>query len=349
MSEDIPLEPNRPGTGTSAGGVGGVIRRVRAIPTPLIFAIAVAIALLVLWRQGALGDVRIAIQRADRTTVVTGLALYPAALALLCLRWHLLVRMVKGQSHGPRASEAFLTSVVLNYTAPISVASASRAALTKRALGLSVSETSAVALTEVAMDLAVLGIGSLLWLAVGGHAGDVWIALPTTALVAAALLIVVVIAGGAVAAAYARRRTHRWDRVRHAAETILVSPRRRSREALLALLVSVVYWTAQGTVLWTLLRAVTGESDPTLALGVITVPVLLGMLSGLPGGAGVREALMVAVAKAHGADSAEVLVAAVSYRLALFVAIPILYAVVRVWLTFDSGPPAPRGTMAGAE
>jgi uncharacterized protein (TIRG00374 family) len=348
VSEDIPPEWPESATGTSPGGLRSVLRRIRAIPTPLVFGIAVSIALVVLWRQGAINDVRIAVRKADRTTVIVGLALYPAALALLCLRWHLLVRMVKGESHGPRASEAFLTSVVLNYTAPISVASASRAALTKRALGLSVAETSAVALTEVVLDLTVLGIGSVAWLAYSGHAQAIVDALPTTALVAAGMLIVLVIAGGTVAAAFARRRSHIWERVRNAAETVLVSPRRRPREALLALLVSVAYWTAQGIVLWTLLRAFSGESNPTLALGVITVPVLLGMLSGLPGGAGVREALMVAVARAHSADSAEVLVAAVTYRLALFAAIPILYAAVRVWLMFDSGPPAPRGTMANA-
>jgi uncharacterized protein (TIRG00374 family) len=310
----------------------------------VLFAVAVAVALLILWRQGAIDDVRVAARSADRTTVLTGLALYPAALALLCLRWHLLVRMVKGESHGPRASEAFLTSVVLNYTAPISVASASRAALTKRALGLSISETSAVALIEVAADVAVLGAGSLLWFALSGRTGDVLDALPSSALLAAFALILVVLGVGVAAAMFARRRAHLWERVRHACETILVSPRRRPREAAAAAAVTVAYWCAQGVVIWTLLRAITGESDATLALGVITVPVLLGMLSGLPGGAGVREALMVAVAKAHDADTAEVLVAAVTYRLALFAAIPILYLAVRVWLASNPGPP-PRGTI----
>jgi uncharacterized protein (TIRG00374 family) len=287
-------------------------------------------------------------READRLTILTGLALYPAALALLCVRWHLLVRMVKGTSHAPRASEAFLTSVVLNYTAPVSVASASRAALTKRALGLSVAETSAVALTEVALDLAVLGTGSLLWFAISRHVQDVADALPTTALIVAGALIVLIIGSGLAAANFARRRAHLWERVRQAGTTILVSPRKRPKEAILALVVSIAYWTAQGIVLWTLLRAITGENDPALALGLITIPVLLGMLSGLPGGAGIREALMVVIAKAHGADSAEVLVAAVTYRLALFAAIPILYGAVRIWLAIDPSPPAARGTIVGA-
>ena len=72
------------------------------------------------------------------------------------------------------------------------------------------------------------------------------------------------------------------------------------------------------------------------------LPVLVGMLSPIPGGAGVREALMVAVARAEGADTAAVLVAAVTYRVALFLAVPILYAGARaalVW-TAKRGPDA---------
>jgi hypothetical protein len=65
---------------------------------------------------------------------------------------------------------------------------------------------------------------------------------------------------------------------------------------------------------------------------LITVPVLVGMLSPVPGGAGIREALMIGVARVEGADTAIVLVAALVYRVALFLAIPILYLAVRIWL-----------------
>jgi uncharacterized membrane protein YbhN (UPF0104 family) len=58
------------------------------------------------------------------------------------------------------------------------------------------------------------------------------------------------------------------------------------------------------------------------------------MLSPVPGGAGVREALMVAVAQARGLDEAAVaavLIAAVAYRVALFLAIPPLFLAARLW------------------
>ncbi|HEY8448184.1 MAG TPA: lysylphosphatidylglycerol synthase transmembrane domain-containing protein [Thermomicrobiales bacterium] len=322
----------------------GMLRRV---PTPIVFAVAIAIAIGVLWHRGAIDDVRTAISEADRTTLLTGLILYPAALALLCFRWHVLVRMIHGASHAPRASEAFLTSVALNYTAPVSVASASRALLTKRALGLSATETSAVALWEVAADVGVLGLGGAAWLVFSGEGADVLAALPGNAFIAAGVLVAVLLLGALVAVAFIRRRPRLQERLQFAALTILTSPSKRPALAFAAVAISVLYWFMQGVVLWTLLRAVTGESDPMLALGFVTLPVVLGMLSGLPGGAGIREALMVAVADAYGANPSEALVAAVTYRIALFAAIPILYGAVRIWLMADPGPQS-HGTMLTA-
>ncbi|MEA2515683.1 MAG: Lysylphosphatidylglycerol synthase region [Thermomicrobiales bacterium] len=324
------------------GQVVGLLRRIRSLPTPLIFALAIAIAAFVLWRQGSIGDVETAVRRADRGTILTALALYPGALALLCLRWHLLVRMIKGVSSLPKASEAFLVSVVLNYTAPVSVASASRAVLTKRSLGLSATETGAIALWEVAADLLVLALGALLWLALGGHAGDIAGALPKNTVLFAAVLLALFILTVAAASIVLRRRPRLRERLLVALRTVITAPGNRPGDAVLASITTVVYWTVQTTVLWSLLRALAGTSDPVLALGLVTFPVLLGMLSGLPGGAGVREALMVAVARVHHADTAAVLVTAITYRILLFAAIPILYGAVRIWLSHaarsDHGP-----------
>jgi uncharacterized membrane protein YbhN (UPF0104 family) len=76
-----------------------------------------------------------------------------------------------------------------------------------------------------------------------------------------------------------------------------------------------------------------------LSLGLISLPILVGMLSPVPGGAGIRELIMIAVAKVHDVDSAPVLLAALTYRIALFASIPILYAGVRFWLS--RSPQAP--------
>ncbi len=315
-----------------------LLRRVRSLPTPLIFGVAIVVAAVVLWRQGSIDDVETAIRQADRGTILTALVIYPAALSLLCLRWHILVRMIKGVSSLPKASEAFLVSVVLNYTAPVSVASASRAVLTKRSLGLSATETGAIALWEVAADILVLALGALLWLALGGHAREIADALPQNTLLFAGALIALLAVTLAAASLFLRRRPHMRERLLVALRTVITAPGNRPGDAVLAFGITVLYWTLQTIVLWSLLKALAGTSDAVLALGIATFPVLLGMLSGLPGGAGVREALMVAVARVHHADTAAVLVTAITYRIFLFAAIPILYAAVRLWLSHT-----PRG------
>jgi uncharacterized protein (TIRG00374 family) len=312
--------------------------RLSAIPTPAIFAFSIVLAVLLLFWEGALGDVGPAIRRADDGTIVAGLLLYLAGLALLCLRWHLLVRMIKGISHAPRAAEAFLTSVVINYAAPVSLAVPSRVALTKRALGLTATETGAVALWEIATDVLVLGLASLLWFGVGGREADVVPAASSGVIVAVGIMLGALVAGVAIIFVVARTRPRLWERALTTIRTTLTYPTRRPVDAVLAVAISVVYWIVQGAVLWLLLDAIGQRPGFPLVLGLISLPILVGMLSPVPGGAGVREALMLAVARVHDADGASVLLAAVTYRIALFASIPILYALVRLWLTFDPAP-----------
>src|SRR5688572_2850329 len=118
-----------------------LLRRLLAIPTPVVFFLSVTIAVVLLWQQGAVRDIGPALRSANLGQMALAFALYLAGLVLLCLRWHVLVRMIGGKSDGLRASEAFVTSVAINYAAPLSLAIPSRALLTMRALGLNRTET----------------------------------------------------------------------------------------------------------------------------------------------------------------------------------------------------------------
>jgi uncharacterized protein (TIRG00374 family) len=321
---------------------GGLIHRVSRIPTPLIFLGSVGIAMLLLWREGSLSQVGDAIQSANVPTIIAGLLLYLVGLALLCVRWDLLVKMVKGVSNLPRASEAFLTSVVINYAAPIGLAVPSRAALTKRALGLDAAETGAVALWEVAVDVLVLAAFSVLWLLLGGKNADL---LPDTSGGQKLALAAIVVIGAALAATVglliARRKPKLWTKIRVTMTSIVTFPAKRPLDAALAIGTTVIYWIGQGAVIWLLLSALDVSPSATLVLGLISIPILVGMLSPVPGGAGIREALMLAVARAHNADSAAVLLSALTYRIALFASIPVLYAAVRLWLSVSPRASSP--------
>ena len=305
-------------------------RRLLTVPTPLVFGLSVAIAAVLLWRQGSIGDLGETARRLAPAVLAAVLALYAFGLALLCLRWHALVRMAGGTSSIPLAAEAFLTSVVVNYAAPIGLAVPTRAALSARDLGLSAGSGAAVAVWEVGFDVAVLGALSLTWLAVGDRSV---VRAVDPGSPPAALLAVVALAALGLAALVAARRPGWRRRARLAARDLLRYPGRRPEQAALALGLTIAYWAFQAAILRLLLGAVGVGSGagPTLILGLLGPPVLVGMLSPVPGGAGVREALMVAVAQAQGVDGAAVLLAAVAYRAALFVAIPPLYAGARFW------------------
>jgi len=293
------------------------------------FTGAILIGLLVLWRRGQLGETWRTLKDADPRVLVAGGVLYLIGLAVLCLRWHLLLVVVHGRSHLAIASEAFLSSVAIKYMAPGGLAVPIRAALTKRALGLTLTETTAVALWELGSDILVLGVGSVIWIALGGYQSDAldgqWSTiLPLTA--AAAVL-------GVVGLLVLRRvRPALVARILGKANEVARLPAKDPRTAVITLGISIAYWVMQGATIALMLEAVDIRPTPVLVLGLTSLPILVGMVSPGPGGAGVREVLMTGVASLHGVAAAPVLVAAVIYRVALLASIPVLYIAVQIWL-----------------
>ena len=309
----------------------GVLGKLSRIPTPVIFFGSIAIAMFILWRTGDVDEVLDSLRNANPWLLLLGAFLYLAGLFLLCVRWHSLVIMVHGSSNFGRAGEAFLTSVVINYAAPVGLAVPTRAALTKRALGLTLTETGAVALWEVGADVIVLAIGSALWLATGGYANSGYSLSDITPLVGFGIVVTILVGIGAMIVVL---RSVRIAPVRHKIREVLTYPGRNRREFAISLSLTAVYWVMQGVVLAIMLNALGVHPDPWLVLGITSVPILVGMLSPLPGGAGVREALMGGIARIHGAAVSPTIFAAVAYRLALFASIPVLYLLFRVWLSF---------------
>ena len=308
------------------------------IPTPVIFAGSVMLALLVLWFQGSLRDALAAISTADPGLLLIAAPIYVGSLALLCFRWHALVLMARGASDLPKASEAFLTSVVINYAAPIGLAVPSRAALTKRALGLDAQATGTIAIWEIGMDIAVLGTGTVLWLILAeGSPGAVRSELAGSAgiyAIGAALLLTMALAAGI----WVVRSPGRRARLVPVARRILLAPAARPGSATLALITTGAYWIVQGVVIAMLLRSLGVDHSFEFVLGLTSLPILVGMLSPVPGGAVVREALMYVIARLADVPGDAVIAAAVIYRFALFGAIPILYVMTRWWISHRREP-----------
>lgn len=296
------------------------------------------LALVVLWVQGSLRDAVAAIGDADPGILLIAAPIYVGSLALLSYRWHALVLMAHGRSDLPRASEAFLTSVVINYAAPIGLAVPSRAALTKRALGLDAEATGTIAIWEIGMDVAVLGAGTVLWfLLADGSLGAVRTELAgsfAVIAIAGAVVAVIVVVG----LLWLMKSPARRDRLLPTLGGILRAPAARPRAAILALVTTTAYWIIQGFVLAILLRSLDVDHSFEFVLGLTSLPILVGMLSPIPGGAVVREALMYVVARLGDVPGDAVIAAAVIYRFALFAAIPLLYVITRWWISHRQGP-----------
>ena len=323
-----------------------VRRVVGRVPAPAIFLVAIVLALVILWTRGSLDDVVTTLRHARPAQIIEAALLFLLGLTLLSVRWHILIIMIVGRSIYPRAAEAFLTSIALNYISPVSVAIPARAALTKRALGLSLTQTSTVAAWELLTDVIVLALGALVWLLITPTSWSVLGSIPLpflfalAAVVAVAILLLVVVA---------LRSVGLRQRAFGIGGDMILAPRRRPTVFALALTATVVYWVVQATVIYILLDALGAEHHVRMVLGMATLPWLVGMASMVPGGTGVREAMMVAVAGVEGAAAAPALIAAVTYRICLFAAIPVLYLVLRIWLRHDGSSTPPEPAMTGGE
>jgi uncharacterized membrane protein YbhN (UPF0104 family) len=299
---------------------------ILAVPTPIIFTIAAALAVLLLWRQGRLVEIMGSMRDVHPGRVAAILLVYAGSILLLSVRWHALVRMAGGAPHWTSSSEVFLTSVIVNYAAPIGLAVPTRAALTVRDLELSPSQSGAVVGWEAALDVVALSAISAAWLILGGSE------LVQTMTADGRVLVFIAIVGllGAVAMRFASRSTAIGSRIAPFAGRMLSSPAEHPVLALIAIALTVGFWITQLGIMAALLAVFGVSVSLPLLLGIMGVPVLVGMLSPVPGGAGVREALMAAAARLGGTPAGPVVLAAVAYRLALFLVTPLVWGAVRL-------------------
>jgi uncharacterized membrane protein YbhN (UPF0104 family) len=299
---------------------------ILAVPTPVIFVAAAALAIVLLWRQGGLTEIVDSVRNVHPGRVAAILLVYAASILLLGIRWHTLVRMAGGAPHWSSSAEVFLTSVIVNYAAPIGLAVPTRAVLTVRDLQLSPGQSGAVVSWEAALDVMALTVISVAWLLLGGAELVRTMSVDGREL---AILVVVVALGAGATVAVTRSAAIR-SRIAPFAGHILSSPAEHPMLALLALALTGGFWAVQIGIMAALLQLFGVSVSLSLLFGIMGVPVLVGMLSPVPGGAGVREALMAAAARLAGISAGPVVLAAVAYRLALFLVTPLVWGAVRL-------------------
>jgi uncharacterized membrane protein YbhN (UPF0104 family) len=171
-----------------------------------------------------------------------------------------------------------------------------------------------------------LAVISAAWLILGGS--DLIQTMTFDVRLLALLAIVGIL--GAVAMRVASRSTAIRSRIAPFAGRMLSSPAEHPVLALVAVALTGGFWITQVGIMAALLALFGVTISLQLLLGIMGVPVLVGMLSPVPGGAGVREALMAAAARLGGTPAGPVVLAAVAYRLALFLVTPLVWGAVRL-------------------
>lgn len=324
MTESSAGSDMLPATGQTASPAGGwrrVLKRVGSIPTPVLFVGAAAAAVVLLSRQGRLAEVEPAIRAVSPWLLVAILVGYAASIMLLCVRWQVLTRLAGGDPPFARSAEVFLTSVIVNYAAPIGLAVPTRAALTVRDLGLAPAQSAAVVGWELILDAGALLLIGCIWLLLGGMDMLPGMLSPERLLLVIALGLVV--AAAAVGTMFFIPKLGR--KLGDVVLPLLRYPVERPLQAAQAVVLTGTYWLMQIATMGAILGVLGAPVSVPLLTGLMGFPMLIGMLSPVPGGAGIREALMAAAARLSGVTSAPVILAAVAYRLALFIVTPIIW------------------------
>jgi uncharacterized membrane protein YbhN (UPF0104 family) len=179
---------------------------------------------------------------------------------------------------------------------------------------------------EAALDVLALSVISAAWLILGGSDLVQTMALDGRAPVVIAIVGVLGAGGVLIASRSAALRS----RIAPFAGQLLSSPAEHPVLALVAVALTGGFWITQVGIMATLLTLFGVSISLQLLLGIMGLPVLVGMLSPVPGGAGVREALMAAAARLGGTPAGPVVLAAVAYRLALFLVTPLVWGAVRL-------------------
>lgn len=258
------------------------------------------------------------------------IALLPIGLALPLVharRWQLMLASI-GESVGLRdAIEMTVTASMVNYAIPGYSGSPTKGALVRQFHGVGFRRSIPTLAAEQVLDVFALAVGSVVGVALALAGGADLSGLTDRS---AAESIGVVLVAAAVILSVLAVLLRRYGR--GFAEALLETTRLLVRDRQLRLpltWLTLAYWALNVLAIWAAAEAVGITLHPVALLLISNVPLLLGLLSPLPGGIGVREGAMTVIAGALSISATGILAAAVIQRGMLVLALPMAMAVLR--------------------
>ncbi len=292
---------------------------------PVVFWLALVGALIALWLSGQAAGTWDHVRSAHRLPLLAVIACGIALPLVHAVRWCVLMDALDAEVPIGLAADVTVSSSLVNYAGPGFLGAPAKAFLANRAAGAPYGKTILSMAFEQGLDFLVLLVGSVCALLVIGPQPfmDAFAGYGHTARIA---LIVGAIALIAIVVLIGRERMRRGvSRIREAFAAI---GSRIDRPAVAWC--TATLWLLQAAVIASLLWALGMSLSLTAVLSLSTIPLLLGQVVPLPGGLGVREAAMVALAVSVGMSSGELLGFAILQRVLLVVALPVALLAVRI-------------------
>jgi uncharacterized membrane protein YbhN (UPF0104 family) len=292
---------------------------------PAAFWIGLTAALLALWLSGQAGRAWEVVREARLVALPLVVALGVALPVIHAIRWRVVMRALGTDIPPLMAADMTVSASLVNYASPGYLGAPAMAFMANRSAGAPWSRSLLSLAFEQGLDFLVLLAGSAIALALLGpdRLGEIVPDLGRTAqLLLGVLAIVAVVLLGLIGR----------DRIERGTKRIVEAFRALGGQVDWGIIgiLTLAKWLAQAAVVGLLLWALRLPSGLTALLSLATLPLLVGQLVPLPGGVGVREATIVALAGATGATTSGLLGLAVLQRVLLVAALPLSLGLLRL-------------------
>lgn len=296
---------------------------------PFVVWGSIAVGILVLLLSGDLGEMTSALVDADLREVALLLLVALALPIVHARRWQVMLRSVGHDLSLGAAVDLTISSTMINYAAPGYLWSPAKGMLARQMYGVGLGRSVPTLAAEQVLDALALLLGTIAGLLLAGPTISRQIAdrvdAPSlaTLLSAAGVLAVIVVAGIYVALRFGRRFVgSSIDAGR------LLARDRSLRVPVISL--TVARWLLDTLAIWLAAKAVGVSLGLSALILISNLPLLVGVISPMPGGIGFREGAMAAVAGALVIPVAAILAAAILHRAVLILALPLVAGLIRV-------------------
>lgn len=292
---------------------------------PAAFWVGLAVAIAALWLTGTFDEAWQSLREANIWLLIVTILVATSLPIIHAMRWRVVMRSMDTRLAAGEAADITVSSALLNYASPGFVGASAKAILANRTANVPYRDSALAIGFEHSLDLFLLIIMSIIAILVLGPSNfsnivsiDNWFSsLLIDAIIVLVLAVIIFVAVRLGAVRYIRSL---YDTVHTLGRKV---------DGRKVALLTVAYWGAQLAVVALLFLALDLPFEPFNILGIATVPVLVGMLSPVPGGVGVREAAIVALTTVTGIMASTLLSLAILQRVLLIAALPLALLFVR--------------------